>query len=412
VNILVLTSAYPKFDGDGTAPFMASITEHVAARGHTMHVVLPEHAEWARPAVEGNVHYHPYRYSPSRSWTPWGYAQSLEGGVKLKRRLYGLAPAVFVSARHACRRLAASQRFDVVHAHWVIPNGFIAAGVSDRRGIPLVVTLHGSDISLAERKPWLARLARRTFARARVVTAPSDDLLRRASRLGATGEVELIPWGADPDVFRPDPAGAQRVRRLHGVTESDVLVLGVGRFVRWKGFDDLVTSLASARVEMPNLKVVLVGDGDIRRELEAQVAVLGLADLVSFAGMAVRDDVNAYLSAADIVAVPSVHADGFVDGQPTVALEAMAAARPLVVTRVGGLPDLVREGENGLVVEERDPDALAKAIVSLARDATRRTAMGAAGRARVERELNWDTVADRLIRVYESASPPTGGVSP
>lgn len=404
MNILVLTSAYPKFDGDATAPFMASITEHVAARGHTMHVVLPEHAEWARPQVEGNVHYHPYRYSPSRSWTPWGYAQSLQSGIRLKRRLYALAPAVFVSARHACRKLTASERFDVVHAHWVVPNGFIAAGVSDRRGIPLVVTLHGSDISLAERKPWLARLARRTFARTRVVTAPSDDLLRRAARLGATGDVELIPWGADPDVFRPDPEGAQRVRRLHHVAESDVVVLGVGRFVRWKGFDDLVTSVARARVEVPSLRLVLVGDGDVRGELEAQVVDLGLTDVVSFAGMAIRDDVNAYLSAADIVAVPSVHADGYVDGQPTVALEAMAAAKPLVVTRVGGLPDLVRAGENGLVVEERDPDALAGAIVSLAHDSQRRTAMGAAGRARVERELNWDAVADRLIRVYQQAA--------
>jgi glycosyltransferase involved in cell wall biosynthesis len=151
-----------------------------------------------------------------------------------------------------------------------------------------------------------------------------------------------------------------------------------------------------------------VGDGDIRGELEAQVADLGLTDVVSFAGVAVRDGVNAYLSAADIVAVPSVHADGFVDGQPTVALEAMAAGRPLVVTRVGGLPDLVSEGVNGLVVAERDPDALAAAIVSLAHDATRRTALGAAGRARVERELNWNTVADRLIRVYESVAAAGG----
>jgi glycosyltransferase involved in cell wall biosynthesis len=405
VNILVLTSAYPKFDGDATAPFMASITEHVAARGHTVHVVLPQHAEWARPPVEGNVHYHPYRYTPSRSWTPWGYAQSLEGGIKLKRRLYALAPAVFVSARHACRTLAAHERFDVVHAHWVVPNGVIAAGVSERRGIPLVVTLHGSDISLAEKKPWLGKLARRAFARASIVTAPSDDLLQRASRLGATGDVELIPWGADPDVFRPDPDGARRMRRLHGLAETDVLVLGVGRFVRWKGFDDLVTSIRRAREQVPALKLVLVGDGDLRGELETQVADEGLAGVVSFAGMAVREDVNAYLSAADIVAVPSVHSDGFVDGQPTVALEAMSAAKPLVVTRVGGLPDLVRSGENGLVVEEHDPDALAEAIVSLARDAPWRAAMGAAARARVEQELNWDRVADRLIHAYELARP-------
>jgi phosphatidyl-myo-inositol dimannoside synthase len=404
VNILVLTSAYPKFAGDATAPFMASITEHVAARGHSIHVVLPAHAEWARPQSEGNVHYHPYRYSPSRSWTPWGFAQSLESGVKLKRRLYALAPAVYLSARHECRRLTATKRFDVVHAHWAVPNGFIAAGVCKSRRIPLVVTLHGSDISVSEKKPWFARLARNAFAEARVITAPSDDLLQRARRLGAKGELELIPWGADPDLFHPDPVAAQDIRRRYGLADEDVLVLGVGRFVRWKGFDDLVAGVARAREQVPRLKLVLVGDGDIRGELEARVAELGIESSVSFTGMALRDDVRAYLAAADIVAVPSVHAEGFVDGQPTVALEAMATAKPLVVTRVGGLPDLVRPGENGLVVDERDPSALAAAIVTLADDAARRRAMGAASRERVQRELNWDAVADRLDRIYESAA--------
>jgi glycosyltransferase involved in cell wall biosynthesis len=404
LNILALTSAYPKFDGDSTAPFMASITEHVAARGHTVHVVLPEHAEWARPASEGTVHYHPYRYSPARAWTPWGFAQSLEGGVRLRRQLYVVAPAVLVSARRTMRRLLARERIDVVHAHWVVPNGFIAATAGARRGAPLVVTLHGSDVSLAERKPWLGHLARRTFSEVAVVTAPSRDLLERASTLGARGELELIPWGADPAVFRPDSHSGALARSRHGVGPDDVLVLGVGRFVRWKGFDVLLASVARASQRVSGLKLVLVGDGDIRAELETLVSRLDLSRAVSFAGMAVRDDVNAYLAAADIVAVPSVHADGFVDGQPTVALEAMAAAKPLVVTGVGGLPDLVRHGENGLVVPERDPDALAAAIIDLAQDPQRRAAMGAAGRARVERELNWDTVAERLISVYERAA--------
>jgi glycosyltransferase involved in cell wall biosynthesis len=406
VNILVLTSAYPKFDGDSTAPFMASICEHIAARGHSLHVVLPEHREWARPPVEGAIHYHPYRYSPTRGWTPWGYAQSLEEGVRLRRRLYALAPAVFLSARRTCSTLTANRRFDVIHAHWAVPNGAIASGVSRKRGVPLVVTLHGSDISVAEQKPWFARLARTAFAQARVITAPSDDLLRRAAALGARAALERVPWGADPDLFGPDPDGAQRVRHLHGVSEHDVLVVGIGRFVRWKGFDDLIVGVARARDHVSGLKLVLVGDGDTRSELEAQAARVGLVDAVAFPGMAKRADVNAYLSAADVVAVPSVHANGFVDGQPTVALEAMAAGKPLVVTRVGGLPDLVREGENGLVVPERDPDALANAIVELARDGRRRAALGAAGRARVEQELNWDAVAERLIDVYESVRLP------
>ena len=113
--------------------------------------------------------------------------------------------------------------------------------------IPLVVTLHGSDVSVAEQKPWFARLARRPLTKASVITAPSTDLLDRAARLGrrvTSGSHRTAPTRI---VFRPDPDGAQRVRRLHGIADDDVLVLGVGRFVRWKGFDDLIASVAQAR---------------------------------------------------------------------------------------------------------------------------------------------------------------------
>jgi glycosyltransferase involved in cell wall biosynthesis len=402
VNILALTSGYPKSPDDSTAPFIGSIVEHVAALGHTVHVVLPEHVDWARAKSEGNVHFHPYRYSPLRTWTPWGYAQSLEDGVRLKRQLYALAPIVYASAARTCRRLTASERFDLVHAHWLIPNGAIAAGFCRSRQLPLVVSLHGSDISIVERKPWLARAARRAFARTDAITAPSRDLLERASRLGASGDLRLMPYGADPRRFRPEPESAATVRARYGLNGTDVVVLGIGRFVRWKGFDDLIASIGNARERVPAVKLVLVGDGDLRGELEAQARAIG-DGAVAFAGIAARDEVSAYFAAADIVVVPSVHADGFVDGQPNVALEAMAAAKPLVVTNVGGLPDLVRNEQCGLTVKERDRGELAAAIVALARDPERRAAMGAAGRARVADELNWDTYAQRLVDVYESA---------
>ena len=404
---LALTSAYPKRKDDPTAPFIASITEHTAALGATIHVVLPEHAEWNRPRVEGPIHFHPYRYSPVRSWTPWGYAQSLEGGVKLRRQLYAVAPAVYASAQRTCRRLTSTIDVDVVHAHWLIPNGVIGASVARRRDLPLVISLHGSDISIVERKPWLARMARRAFAYASAVTAPSDDLLDRAARLGARGDLRLMPYGAEYGEFAPDPAGAKRLRVRYGFAADDVVVLAVGRFVRWKGFDDLIASIGRARTGTPELRLLLVGDGDLRTELERQAAELD-AGAVTFAGVVTRDEINSYFQAADVVAVPSVHVDGFVDGQPNVALEAMAASKPLVVTNVGGLPALVAGEQNGLVVDERDRQALADALVSLARAPERRIAMGALSRARVRDELNWNAYARRLMQIYETAAGRSG----
>lgn len=291
--------------------------------------------------------------------------------------------------------------FDLVHVHWVIPNGPIGALVARRHRLPLVVSLHGSDISLAQRSGWIGRLARSTFARASAVTAPSGDLLERAIRLGATGILESIPYGADVSAFAPDPEAARHVRDRFSLGPQNTVVAGIGRLIPVKGFDYLVEAHARAAATDPDLRLVLVGDGDARAELTERARALGVADTVTFAGTAARDEVPAYLAASDMVVVPSVHYGGYVDGLPNVALEAMAAGKPLVATRVGGLPELVRPGENGLLVDERDVDALAAAIVTLARDRDLRTRMGARGRDLIRDSMSWDAVAERFESVFE-----------
>lgn len=405
MKVLSLTSSYPRFPGDATAPFIESITTHVAALGHEIHVVLPEQREWNRRVTEDGVHFHVYRYSPRRSWTPWGYSQSLEAGVKLHRSLYALAPIVFYSARRTCLALARTERFDIVHAHWLVPNGLIAAGVSKRLRLPLVVSLHGSDISVAERSTWMGALARRCFASAAAVTAPSQDLLDRARGLGATGILQLIPYGADAEAFAVDPSAGDDLRSRLDLRTDEVVVFGIGRFVHWKGFGDLIEAVARARATNPVVRLVLVGDGDLREDLAARADALGLADAVTFVGVAQRDEIPAYLAAADVVAVPSVHFQGYVDGLPNVALEAMAAGKPLIATRVGGLPQVVRDGENGVLVPEHDPNALAQAILRLAADPELRRTMGARGRVLIVESMTWDAVAERFQAVYERVAP-------
>jgi glycosyltransferase involved in cell wall biosynthesis len=402
MNVLTITSSYPRYEGDPTAPFVESIVKHVAARGHTVHVVLPATQGWNRPPSEAGVHYHPYRYSPLETWTPWGYSQSLEGGAKLRRSLYALAPVVFASALRACLAVARRYDVDVVHAHWVVPNGPIGAVASRKLGLPLVVTLHGSDAAIAERSRWIGGSARWTFENAAAVTGPSGDLLERARMLGAS-RLELIPWGAEVVENVPSADTTASLRTALGVRHEHVVVAGIGRLIAVKGFDHLVAAFAAAGIAHSDLRLLLIGDGAERANLEGLAHRLDVSDRVVFTGMVSRREIPSYLAAAEIVAVPSVHHLGYVDGLPTVALEAMASGKPLIASRVGGLPDIVRDGENGLLVPEKDDAALATAIVTLARDPALRARLGAAGRALVVDELNWERVAERLEGVYERA---------
>lgn len=405
MKVLMLTSSYPKFRGDTTAPFIESIATHIAAQGVEVHVVLPEHRDLRRAAVEDGVHFHPYRYAPRRDWTLWGYAEALRADVQLKRGVYALAPLALTSSLNTLLALTARERFDLIHAHWVLPNAPTAALAARLRRLPLVVSLHGSDVFLAERNRAFATAARWSFERAARVTACSDDLVQRAIALGADERTtEWIPYGADAKAFHVAPTAAARLRAQLGLDADTVMLLAVGRMVYKKGFEFLVRALPVVLERAPNLRLVFAGYGDLRGELEAQAHALGLNGHVTFAGRVPRADIPTYFAASDVVVVPSVRdAAGNVDGLPNVLLEGMAAARPIVASNIAGFPDVLGNGAGGLLVPEQDPAALAEAIVRLSTDAGLRAQLGAQGRAQVRARLNWESVAAQFVTVYRAA---------
>lgn len=146
MKICMLTSSYPKYPGEVTAPFIEEIAAGLAARGHTVHVVLPRHRDLRRPAVDRGVHLHPYAYAPCRALNVWGYAESMAADVEVRGRVYLAALFALPAGLLALRRVARQSRADLVHAHWVLPNGPLGALVAAGLRVPLVVSLHGSDV--------------------------------------------------------------------------------------------------------------------------------------------------------------------------------------------------------------------------------------------------------------------------
>ncbi|HEX5502672.1 MAG TPA: glycosyltransferase [Thermomicrobiales bacterium] len=407
LRVVMLTSSYPLYPGDTTAPFIEELAAHVAALGHEVHVALPAHPRLRRAPCERGVHLHPFRYAPGlRPLQVWGYASALAGDVGLRGPAYLAAPPALAASAAACVRLARRVRPDLLVAHWVIPNGPPAALVARATRLPLVVSLHGSDVFLAERKRALARAARAAFRAAAAVTACSPDLAARAVPLGANpARTSVIPYGVDPDRFHPaDPATRAAVRRDLGLADDERLVLAGGRLVHKKGLDVAVAAFASPALAGANARLVLFGDGDLRPALAAQVARLGLGRRVRFAGRVARDRLPALVGAADLFLLPSVHDHaGNVDGLPNTLLEALAAGRPVVASRVAGVPTVVDDGVEGLLVPEGDADALAAAAAGLLADPATAARLGRAARARVERELTWPRVAARFVAVYRGA---------
>lgn len=343
MRVLMLTSSYPKFPGDITAPFIESIALAVAARGHQVDVVLPHHPALRRGAEEP-VRFFPYRYAPSDAWSLWGYAQSLEADVRVRRGMYLLAPFVALALRSRLSERLLAEHYDVVHAHWVVPNAALVTDMVRGHRAAFVVSLHGSDVFVSERLRPARILAQRAFAAAGAITACSGDLRRRALLLGASAErTRTVPYGVDIAAFAPDPArhGAG-IRASLGVTEDAFLVLAFGRLVEKKGFRYLIEAAAL----IGGVRVVIAGEGDLRVQLEAQSRDAGAP--VTFCGALPREAMAAALATADVAVVPSVvDRAGNVDGLPNALLEALAAGRPIVASRVAGIPDVIEHDKIG-----------------------------------------------------------------
>jgi glycosyltransferase involved in cell wall biosynthesis len=407
MNVLMVSSSYPKFPGDVTAPFIESIARAVAARGHAVDVLVPHHPDLRRPPGEP-VRVLEYHYAPREDWSLWGYAQSLEADVRVRPGMYLLAPLVALALRREVSSLLGQRRYDVVHAHWVVPNAAMVADVVAAHRVPLVVSAHGSDVFLAERAATMGLFARAALETAARVTACSEDLRRRAVGLGAPeARTRTVPYGVDTCAFssasRP-AAAAEGLRQRLGAGPGVRLVLALGRLVEKKGFGTLVEAAAG----LSGLRVAIAGAGDLReslsRRIEERAAPVGLL------GPLDRTEVADALAAADVVAVPSViDRAGNVDGLPNVLLEAMAAGRAVVASRVAGIPDVITDGVDGLLVPPGDVGALRAALARLAGDDALRARLGAAARATAVKRHGWDTVARRFEECYAQAAALVAG---
>jgi phosphatidyl-myo-inositol dimannoside synthase len=400
--IVMVTSSYPRFPGDSVGTFMEPIAKSIAGRGHEVHIVAPWHPLVQRSRQEDGVHFHFYKYAPLRSLNIFGHAAAMRADVSVKAAAYVVAPLAIAQGWRIARKIARRHRATVMHGHWVVPGGVTAAFAAPE--LPLVVSLHGSDVFVAERSTPARVAARAAFRRAGVVTACSDDLARRAIAIGADQQrVEVVPYGVDVDRFRPDDASRDACRVRLGIPRNTSLVFAAGRLVRKKGFEYLIDAWPSIAGNSTTV-LAIAGEGDLDYELQQRAARAGVAESVRFLGKLSQDDVAHYLAAADVAVVPSIRDDaGNVDGLPNVVMESLASGTPLVSTAAGGIGAVVSHEQTALVVAERDAGGLAAAVNRLLAEPSLGKALGSAGRRLAAAKFGWARTADRFERAYERA---------
>lgn len=413
MHIGVLTHNYPRFAGDFSGTFVEALCDELARQGHPVTVWAPYDPAYNRPltyqpnpttgAAPAAVTLRLYRYAWPARLQRLGYMRSMQSDLALRLEAYLLSPLLFAAGiRQVVADVtgAGRTRPHVLHAHWVLPNGLIGAVAARRLGIPLAVSVPGSDAQVAAKNPLFRRMAAFTFAQAGLLTANSAELRDAVLPLGADiNKFDMIIYGTDPQALRPDTRGVADLRAKLGLAAQTPVILCVGRMVYKKGFDVLIRALAEAPLRARDLAVVMVGGGDQLADWQALARDLGVAERVHWVGSVPKTEIGVYYNLADMLAMPSVSHPA--DGLNVCVLDAMSCAKPVVASTVAGNPLAVVNGVTGLLLPEQDPPALAAAVAALIDNPQAARAMGAAGRRRIEQELGWPQLARRYVRHFE-----------
>jgi glycosyltransferase involved in cell wall biosynthesis len=284
---------------------------------------------------------------------------------------------------------------DLVHTH-LIHADMHGQPAARLRGVPAVSSLH--DMLPALRREPVRTVAGTVGRLPRLTIAISDEVRRyaEAARVRPRGRIRVVHYGIDPAGWEASPDERAAARERLGIAPDDVVVAMTSRLIPGKGHAALIDAFADARADAPALRLLIAGDGPLRAELAARAAAEPGVTMLGF-----QDDVRPLVQAADLLAFPTEPELG--EGFGLSALEAMAAARPVVATAVGAIPEVVEHGRTGLLVPAHDRRALAAALARLADAPHERDAMGRRGAERAAAHFSLEALCHGTVEVYREA---------
>lgn len=382
MRVLFLTHSFPRFPGDAAGSFVLRLGTALEREGVEVRVIAPAAADAPARERMGAVEVERFRYAPRRLET-LAYTGNMASQVRESWGARAALSGMFAAELAAALRSIRAFRPDLVHAHWWFPNGLVGGWAGWITGTPLVTTFHGTDIRMARTYPASRPALRQVVRRSAAVTAVSRWLAAESHEM--TGVMpKVAPMPVETASFTPGPEGERNGRLLF-----------VGRLTRQKGVDLLLRTLALLPAP---LGLDVVGEGEERSPLEALALSLGLESRVTWHGAQPGQALPPFYRRAIAVVVPSVD-----EGLGLVAVEAQLCETPVVAFASGGLIDVVEHGVTGLLVEHRDPKALAAAIAALLARTDGGAALGRAGRERALSHFDPAVAAGRYVDIYRSA---------
>ena len=436
-KVLVIGSVYPRFHEDAEVPWLRTSIAHLKKAGLDIQVLAPAYKGLKSHEIDG-IKVNRFRYAPA-NWEMLTHEEGAPSKMASKPWLQLLAIPYIISGFFKCIKICRKFKPDIIHAHWPFPHAYIALGAAKLFRIPLVLNFHGAELLLIRKKKWVKPLLKFAIGQAQAVFANSSFTASKIKALRNV-DVEWSPYGttleggslplASATASATPSSGEVSPQRptLHEVNDKCVgresrtsslghdrdqhlvlsrsdnhkfKILFVGRHIERKGIRYLIE--AAKYLPRDQFEIRIVGVGDLTEELKklaSESATPNSAEIIFTGKLSPEALANEYRT-ANVFTLPAiVDSKGDTEGLGVVLIEAMELGLPIVASNVGGIPDVVVDGVSGILVPEKDPQALASAYKRLAAEPELVKQLLAGSRKRIAECFTWDGIIERQIAVY------------
>ncbi len=377
MKIAIIITCYYPFIG-GAEVFAQEVAEYLVRRGCVVDVITmcPDRSLNKREKINGvMVH------------------RIVVGKIRYLSFLMGYLNLLWYTLK-----LNKAKNYDLIHAVAEGLPSIIAITIKKLRRTPSVITIQGGCISAGFESNLSGRILRKlqkwSFKNADLVHVISQSLADGAKKLGSRNIV-VIPNGVDSRLFKP--MDKDKLRKRYGIPAGEKIVISVARLNPVKGVDHLIKAIALVEERMPNLRLVVIGDGEQREELERLINQLRIDSKVQLLGFLPHQQISEYLNISDVFILSSRH-----EGLGIALIEAMACGVPVIGSRVDGIVDIIDEGKNGILVPSGDAKVLAEGIERLLQDENLRDNFIEEGFKKVEERFLWDSILQQIEQIYIS----------
>lgn len=399
LKICTLTSSFPRYKGDMSGIFIYHLSKSLIDKGVEVEIICPHFFGYPKFEIMDGIKIHRFTYFIPEKYQKLAYGHGILKNIHtdiisiLQLPFFLLASLLYTLWK--IKKL----KPDIIHSHWMIPQGLI--GIICRRilKVPCVTTVHGSDI-FGLNEQWIDKFKAEVIKWSDKCTVNSQRAKNKVMELICREDIKTIPMGVDTEIFKRT-SDVIELRRLYG--KNTKIILYVGRFIDLKGVEYLIKSIPDVRNNIPDIKVLLIGEGPNKKSYMNLIQELNLVECFHFINPLPQEKLIKYYSYSDLLVLPSIVNDsGESEGLGVVLLEALSCHCPVIGTDTGGISEIITNGKTGLIAEPKNAVSLAEKIEILLKDNKTRKMTIENGYKMIQKKFTWNVITDRFINVYES----------